>query len=116
MDGNTIGRPDSIDWHRAVGGAVAILPKGSFREIQVPGSYWEYNDVRINALCAALTILFQEPLPVVLDRNLMRPLGASQTWTWNGFQRERYRLARSQNFNLFLAGFTLGWRDAGKRD
>ncbi|MBZ9603617.1 serine hydrolase domain-containing protein [Phyllobacterium chamaecytisi] len=84
--GTLFGRPDSIDWHRAVGGAVAILPKGSFREIQVPGSYWEYNDVRINALCAALTILFQEPLPVVLDRNLMRPLGASQTWTWNGFQ------------------------------
>lgn len=85
--GTLFGRPDSIDWHRAVGGAVAAKPKGSPRPIQPPGSYWEYNDVRINALCVALTLLFGEPLPDVLDRKLMRPLGASPTWSWNGFSK-----------------------------
>ena len=83
--GTLFGRPDSIDWHRTVGAAAAARPKGSPRQIQPPGSYWEYNDVRINALCLALTLLFGEPLPAVLDRKLMQPLGASSTWSWNGF-------------------------------
>ncbi|WP_410651617.1 serine hydrolase [Amycolatopsis sp. cmx-4-54] len=46
-----------------------------------PGSAWEYNDVRVNLLCLALTHLFGRALPSVLDEHVFGPLGASGTAT-----------------------------------
>lgn len=51
-----------------------------------PGSGWEYNDVRVNLLCLALTHLFARPLPAVLDEHVLGPLGASSTWSWHGYR------------------------------
>ncbi|MBE1573275.1 serine hydrolase domain-containing protein [Amycolatopsis roodepoortensis] len=51
-----------------------------------PGSAWEYNDVRVNLLCLALTHLFARSLPSVLDEHVLGPLGASDTWSWHGYR------------------------------
>jgi len=52
------------------------------RELQEPGSYYEYNDVRINRLALSLLQLWNKPLPEVLEDEIMDPIGASETWKW----------------------------------
>jgi beta-lactamase family protein len=49
------------------------------------GQLWEYNDVRTNALSLALTHLWNRSLPDVLRQYVMDPIGASQTWHWEGY-------------------------------
>src|SRR5690348_9645723 len=55
------------------------------REIHDPGTYYEYNDVRINRLALSLARVFGKPLPEVLKENIMDPIGASHEWTWHGY-------------------------------
>ena len=50
-----------------------------------PGSFWEYNDVRVNLLARALLEVFGRPLPEVLTERVMAPIGASETWSWHGY-------------------------------
>ena len=52
------------------------------RPIQVPGTYYEYNDVRINRLALSLLRLWEKPLPTVLKKEVMDPIGAYSTWRW----------------------------------
>ena len=52
----------------------------------VPGSVWEYNDVRVNALALAATCVWRRPLPEVLKNYIMDPIGASSTWRWFGYR------------------------------
>jgi CubicO group peptidase (beta-lactamase class C family) len=86
-EGSSFGIPDTVDRNRVV----AIDPKppagrkGDSRPLQPPGTYWEYNDVRINQLSLALLQLFGAPLPEVFRDTLMRPLGASDGWQWLGY-------------------------------
>ncbi len=56
------------------------------RELHKPGSYFKYNDVRINLAAYALLQVWREPLPVVLRREVMDPIGASTTWRWYGYE------------------------------
>ena len=56
------------------------------RELHEPGSYFKYNDVRINLASFALLQVWREPLPVVLKREVMDPIGASTTWRWHGYE------------------------------
>lgn len=51
-----------------------------------PGAVWEYNDVRVNALALAATSVWRKPLPQVLKTYIMDPIGASNTWRWNGYR------------------------------
>ncbi|MEZ5659986.1 MAG: serine hydrolase domain-containing protein [Burkholderiaceae bacterium] len=53
--------------------------------LAVPGSYWEYNDVRINQFSLALLHLFRRPLPEVFAESIAAPLGLSDTWRWSGY-------------------------------
>jgi CubicO group peptidase (beta-lactamase class C family) len=85
-EGTLFGKPDMIDRHRLVGRQVALAPKGSFRALRRPGTWWEYNDVRVNRLALSLLQLFREPLPAVLKRRIMDPIGASQAWRWEGYR------------------------------
>ncbi len=55
------------------------------RELEDPGAYWEYNDVRINRLALSLLRLFGRPLPDVLKDEIMDPIGASDTWLYLGY-------------------------------
>ena len=52
------------------------------RPIQVPGTYYEYNDVRINRLALSLLRLWEKPLPAVLKKEVLDLIGASSTWRW----------------------------------
>ncbi len=84
--GEVFGLLDQVDHYRAV--TFAAAPdgkKGDPRPLQEPGSYWEYNDVRINQLSLALLHLFQRPLPQVFREEIMRPIGASKDWNWVGY-------------------------------
>jgi CubicO group peptidase (beta-lactamase class C family) len=55
------------------------------REIHDPGTYWEYNDVRINRLALSLAGVFGKGLPEVLQENIMDKIGASHEWKWQGY-------------------------------
>ena len=51
-----------------------------------PGTVYEYNDVRVNALALAALQVWRRPLPAVLHEYLMEPIGASSTWQWLGYE------------------------------
>ncbi|MCG8468376.1 MAG: serine hydrolase [Gemmatimonadetes bacterium] len=73
--GTLFGKPDQADRRRGVD-----------RELQPPGTFWEYNDVRVNRLALSALRIWGEPLPVVLRREIMDPIAASDTWEWNGYE------------------------------
>jgi CubicO group peptidase (beta-lactamase class C family) len=56
------------------------------RELHQPGTYFKYNDVRINLASYALLQVLRKPLPVVLKEEVMDPIGASSTWRWHGYE------------------------------
>ncbi|MFJ1299412.1 serine hydrolase domain-containing protein [Pseudomonadota bacterium AL_CKDN230030165-1A_HGKHYDSX7] len=85
-EGERFGLPDQVDRYRAV--TFGVPPngkKGDPRPLQKPGTYWEYNDVRINQLSYALLHLFRKPLPEVFREAITRPVGASENWQWVGY-------------------------------
>jgi CubicO group peptidase (beta-lactamase class C family) len=84
--GTLFGKEDRIDHNRVVGLQVADAPKGTRRLLAKPGSFYEYNDVRVNRLSLSLLQLFKEPLPSVLKRRIMDPIGASIGWKWDGYR------------------------------
>ncbi len=90
-EGSCFGIPDQVDRYRRVSFQPAPKPgapqgeKGDARPLQAPGSYWEYNDVRINQLSLALLHRFAEPLPEVFARELATPAGCSTQWRWRGY-------------------------------
>jgi CubicO group peptidase (beta-lactamase class C family) len=60
-------------------------PKGGARPLHAPGTYWEYNDVRINQLALALLHLFRAPLPQVFLDRVLRPIGGGAGFAWRGY-------------------------------
>jgi CubicO group peptidase (beta-lactamase class C family) len=56
------------------------------RERHEPGTVYEYNDVRVNLLALASLNVWREPLPQLLRREIMDPIGASPTWRWTGYE------------------------------
>jgi CubicO group peptidase (beta-lactamase class C family) len=50
-----------------------------------PGTVYEYNDVRVNALALAALNVWRRPLPEVVRELVMDPIGASPTWRWYGY-------------------------------
>lgn len=85
-EGELWGKPDWIDHNRNLSSQPGQdAKKGLRREMQKPGTHWEYNDVRVNRLALSLLRVFREPLPGVLKRRVMDPIGASDTWAWHGY-------------------------------
>jgi CubicO group peptidase (beta-lactamase class C family) len=92
--GSYFGLTDQADHYRAVTfGVPPAGKKGELRPLQTPGSYWEYNDVRINQLSLALLHLFQRPLPDVFREFIARPVGASDNWQWVGYDNAWVEIA-----------------------
>src|SRR5689334_18739741 len=60
--------------------------KGHASQTAGTGSFWEYNDVRVNRLALALLRVWRRPLPEVFRELVMDPIGASQTWEWHGYR------------------------------
>jgi len=52
------------------------------RTLQQHGTYYEYNDVRINRMALSLLRLWKKPLPDVVRDEIMNPIGASNTWQY----------------------------------
>ncbi len=52
------------------------------RALQAPGSFYEYNDVRINRFALSLLRVFDQPVPDVFQQQVMDPIGASSSWKW----------------------------------
>ena len=50
-----------------------------------PGTVYEYNDVRVNALALSLLNVIRKPLPEFLKENIMDNISASPTWRWYGY-------------------------------
>ncbi|MEO8524276.1 MAG: serine hydrolase [Caldimonas sp.] len=86
-EGSCFGLPDTVDRWRKVAQdpRPAGGPKGGARSLQAPGSYWEYNDVRINQLALALLHLFGRPLPEVFLEHVLAPLGGGEGFAWRGY-------------------------------
>lgn len=74
-EGTLFGKPD-----------VADRREGVDRELQEPGTFWEYNDVRVNLMAYSLLQLYRRPLPQVLRERIMDPIGASSDWRWEGYE------------------------------
>ncbi len=51
-----------------------------------PGTYYEYNDVRVNLTALSLLHVWRKPLPQVLRDEVMDPINASTTWRWYGYR------------------------------
>jgi CubicO group peptidase (beta-lactamase class C family) len=84
--GVCFGLPDEADHYRYVKfGNESDGKKGDRRSLQAPGTYWEYNDVRINQFSLALLHLFRRLLPEAFREAIMQPLDASENWQWVGY-------------------------------
>ncbi|MDN5202884.1 serine hydrolase [Fulvivirgaceae bacterium BMA10] len=74
-EGTLWGKPDLADRR-----------KGEDRTLNEPGTFWEYNDVRVNLAALALLHIWQKPLPEVLEEEIMTPIAASDSWQWHGYR------------------------------
>lgn len=81
--GSMFGMPDWSDRPPREGG----VDDWKYRELHEPGTYFKYNDVRVNVLSYSLLQVWRKPLPVVLKEKVMDPIGASTTWRWMGYDQ-----------------------------
>ncbi|RLD21363.1 MAG: serine hydrolase [Bacteroidetes bacterium] len=79
--GSLFGSPDWSDRPPREGG----VDDWKYRELHEPGTFFKYNDVRVNVLSYSLLQVWRKPLPQVLKENIMDPIGASTTWRWMGY-------------------------------
>ena len=86
-EGTCLGVPDLAERYRTVQFQTVTQPgrKGDARPLQEPGSFWEYNDVRVNQLSLALLHLFRRPLPEVFREAILQPVGAGEGWRWEPY-------------------------------
>jgi len=85
-EGTLWDKPDLVDRNRQVGVGADNSRKGTHRELRTPGTFYEYNDVRVNRFSLALLHVFREPLPEVLRREVMEPIGCSASWEWHAYR------------------------------
>jgi CubicO group peptidase (beta-lactamase class C family) len=72
------------DWaDRPVGATPADYSKRAMHE---PGTFFKYNDVRVNLMALCALHVWRRPLPQVLREEIMDPIGASSTWRWHGYE------------------------------
>ena len=85
-EGTLFDKPDWIDRGRDVSIKGPQTQKGTKRDLQEPGTYYEYNDVRVNRAALALLRVWKRSLPGVLKEYIMDPINASDTWEWHGYR------------------------------
>jgi CubicO group peptidase (beta-lactamase class C family) len=71
---------------------IADRRQGYTRTLHEPGTFWEYNDVRVNRLALSLLRIWKKPLPQVLKDEVMDPIGASGSWVWHGYRNSYVEL------------------------
>jgi CubicO group peptidase (beta-lactamase class C family) len=95
---------------------VADRRAGRDRQLQAPGTFWEYNDVRVNRVALALLRVWGRPLPEVLKQEIMDPIGASHTWQWHGYRNSFVDLDGKQVQSVSGGGHWGGGVWASTRD
>ncbi len=78
------GIPDTVDRNRQLSPQEDGSRFDRPHQLQRPGAYWDYNDIRVNFLCLALTRLFGRPLGDVWQDAVFGPLSATPGWHWWG--------------------------------
>jgi len=97
-EGELFGLPDSIDNGRIIDSSAGMVSEltSPERDIQEPGTLWQYNDVRVNRTALSLLRIYRETLPPLLKRNFMDPIGASDDWEWHGYENSYVELNGEQ--------------------
>ena len=80
--GNLWGGYDWADRPPKTGG----IDDWKYRKLNPPGTFYKYNDVRVNVLAYSLLNVWRKSLPQVLREKVMDPIGASSTWRWYGYE------------------------------
>ena len=75
------GKPDWADRPANFDPAIAIN-----RDMHEPGTFYKYNDTRVNMLAYALLNIWRKPLDDILKERIMDPIGASDEWEWHGYR------------------------------
>ena len=75
------GKPDWADRPANFDPAIAIN-----RDMHEPGTFYKYNDTRVNMLAYTLLNIWQKPLDDILKERIMDPIGASDEWEWHGYR------------------------------
>jgi CubicO group peptidase (beta-lactamase class C family) len=86
--GECFGMPDQVEHYRHVTHDPKPPEgrKGELRPLREPGSYWEYNDVRINQFSLALLHLFRQSLSEVFLGSVLQPIGGGRDYQWEGYE------------------------------
>jgi len=127
-EGSCFGIPDQVDHYRQVSMQkisednnqnTRLSAKGEHRQLQSPGTFWEYNDVRINQFSLALMRLFGSALPEIFDNRVMKAIGikdrAQQAtdketappnlqWQWYGYANSWVEIEEGQNVQSVPGG------------
>jgi len=75
------GKPDWADRPANFDPAIAIN-----RDMHEPGTFYKYNDTRVNMLAYTLLNIWRKPLDDILKERIMDPIGASDEWEWHGYR------------------------------
>ncbi|MES3019672.1 MAG: serine hydrolase [Bacteroidota bacterium] len=59
------------------------------RKLNEPGTFFKYNDIRVNLLAYSLLKVWKKPLPLILKEKIMDPIGASNSWRWYGYDNSK---------------------------
>lgn len=82
--GELFGIPHTVDRDRQLAPTESGDRMDRGTPLQEPGTYWDYNDIRVNALCLALTRLFERPLAEAMAT--IHPAFAPETgFRWHGY-------------------------------
>jgi CubicO group peptidase (beta-lactamase class C family) len=120
-EGVCFGMPDQVEHYRHVAHdpKPAGGKKGDKRPLQAPGTFWEYNDVRINQMSLALLHLFKRPLPEVFLETILRPIGGGANFQWAGYddawvEIDGRRMQSVPGGTHWGAGVSIGARDQAR--
>lgn len=94
-EGTMFTKPDTFIGHEAFG-AGEMKP----RERRKAGTYYEYNDVRINRFSLSLLRAFGKSVPDVFREQVMDPIGASNTWRWIPYHNSYVDLNGHKTFSV----------------
>ena len=115
-EGELWSKPDLVDRNRDLAVEGAGKDKGKHRDLQAPGTYWEYNDVRVNRLSLAVMRMLRRPLPEVVKERIMDPIGASDQWEWHGYRNSYLTIDGREMQSVSGGGHWGGGIFIGSRD
>ena len=90
-EGNMFGKNSDFVGHEQFGNG-----ERKPRAIRPPGTFYEYNDVRINRFSLSLARLYGTAVPEVLKASIMDPIGASSEWRWVPYDNSQVEIDGKQ--------------------